>query len=962
MFGSIVSACCRYKHFVAKAIDILGLGPWGYWRSDAGVNGKLAVDLANTIGAAQVDYNSGTTHSIDGSTVSAYIVCDSDDWSNATKQILYTINDGTTTNEIELSTAGGTMSVKATLGGTTTTATYTHTYTGFNHILVSVTENSTTGITIYSNGSEVTYGGSRDTTGDTFSATLTTVYEGGSNLSTSNPLDGALDQFVIANNYDLSADASTFYGDAGKGIKEGDLVGSESFYNSVQASNGGSWYDHDTPARPGRESSQEKHALNIDGNKFAEVDDSTEFSFGNGTTDSPFSIGGWIYMDDATDFVMFSKDGSSSNREYAARFVSDEIQLYLIDGSLGTGNYIGRKVTGVTSNESKWVHIVFTYNGSGLSSGIKIYINGVQCDDDNVQGGMYTAMDNKSENFRIGRQGPIYSDGKIDEMFVYDGVLDEDTHGEIATLYNGGEVKSADELLEVGDSATLISSWSFNGQTVKTVGNDSYGSNHLTPNNIVNADLVPGVKDARTQYAELNGSSDYLRYSSPAPFIVGNNPMTWVFDLEVGGYSEDIINVYTTPYSGANIAYYVAVNVTGKIGMFIWDDSGNILKTETDKGYSVGERVQIAFTYDGGTDTTNINCYVRDGATGDWSNPAQTKSDTGYTAMTNNGTEVLDFGFHPTVYSSHKFYMASFLTEELSLTSLNTNWKLTDYDSYTGSTTNLVSWYDFENSADLGKDSHSTNDLTVNGSPTVGAARDTGLDLTPSGTLTFVGGQVVGQVINEENVFSKSDTSGNSNDFEQATVGDQPIGIEDGFGTGESLQHWHDGTKNYLKTNTSPYWSGDWAVAVVVKVLTTPTGTEYVMSQWGATDKMWGIRVTSGGEIRVAISNDGTAATFTTGFSFTEDTWYVYVATHEDGVEIAHYVYDTTGTLLDSDVVAHTTGMHDGSGVNELILGGSDNNKFDGETADAVAFQKVLTEAERTTVVNEILTNVGLIS
>lgn len=761
MFGSIVSACCRYKHFVAKAIDILGLGPWGYWRSDAGVNGKLAADLNGTTDELTISDDTFTTSngSADESfSIMAWVRRDSSATfpictleTNASDfEYSFYLGSSSTGPRFRITDGGiGNRNTKVSADDITDTTNFHQVVATYDGANVGV-DDPVDHIKIYIDGAEVTYDAD-DITGTyvAMSGAINQLRIGQAQWASSFA-DGKIDQFVFFKSYVLTSQDVTDLYNSGNGLKDGDLAGTENFYNSSRADNGGAWYDFDTPARPGRESSQEVHGVSFkSGVTYLKDPDNTSINFGSASGDKPFSAGCWIQFGTLPSSAGFSRSimgrgtNSDGDLEWCLVYNGGDkgIVLFLCDGSAFV-NYIRFYVTNATLGlvVDTWYHLGFTYNGDESSPVVDFYLNGVKFTGiAGTSGGSYSTnpMPNGgTQQFMIGgnlihNQIP---DTIVDEAFVYSGVV---TDAEWATLYYGGTVAEASTLLITGSDATnpasLVESYSFNGQTVATVGTATYGSSDLTDTNLAEADLVGG------------------------------------------------------------------------------------------------------------------------------------------------------------------------------------------------------------------KDS---------------------LDLIPTGITSadFVGGQVVGKVINEENVFSKSDTSGNSNDFEQAAVGDQPIGIEDGFGTGESLQHWHDGTKNYLKTNTSPYWSGDWAVAVAVKVLTTPTGTEYVMSQWGATDKMWGIRVTSGGEIRVAISNDGTAATFTTGFSFTEDTWYVYVATHEDGVEIAHYVYDTTGTLLDSDVVAHTTGMHDGSGVNELILGGSDNNKFDGETADAVAFQKVLTEAERTTVVNEILTNVGLIS
>jgi len=527
-----------FRHWTKTAVvaaaqtitDIANL--WGYWRSDTGVNGKLAVDLANTIGSAQVDYLSNTSHNIDGSVVSAHIVCDSDDWSNATKQILFTINDGSTANEIEVSTASGTMSVKATLGSTTTTATYTHTYSGFNHILVSVTENSATGIKIYSNGSEVTYGGSQDTTGDTFSATMTTVYEGGSNLSTSNPLDGAIDQFVIANGYDLTADASTFYGDSGVGIKFGDLVGTEGFYNYVIASGGGCWVDHDSPKNFGRESSQETHAVYLSGtvnDYFSST--SSDFNFGG----SAFSIGAWVKLDDNSTIDTFIGKIISEtigNRCFGIFFANGKPSLSIYDSS---NNQIAKRYD--VDIGTGWNHVFWTYNGNGTDyTNITIYVNGVDVGGIDLDSGIFGGW-NEVETFEIGKNrisGLSNFSGKVDQVQVYNAAIDPTPTG--LDLHNSGvPLNYAD--LSAAQKTNLVSHWDFNEQDHTIIGQDSHTNlNHLTPNNIGELDLVGG-KDSLDLTENGIDSSNAVAGVVVGQVINQENVFSWT---DLSGNSNDL--------------------------------------------------------------------------------------------------------------------------------------------------------------------------------------------------------------------------------------------------------------------------------------------------------------------------------------------------------------------------------------------------------------------------------------
>jgi hypothetical protein len=58
-------------------------------------------------------------------------------------------------------------------------------------------------------------------------------------------------------------------------------------------------------------------SFNFDGSDgYINFGDNDLYSFGNGSSDSPFSTNSWVNMTDATDFLVFVKD-ASGNREYA---------------------------------------------------------------------------------------------------------------------------------------------------------------------------------------------------------------------------------------------------------------------------------------------------------------------------------------------------------------------------------------------------------------------------------------------------------------------------------------------------------------------------------------------------------------------------------------------------------------------------------------------------------------------
>ncbi len=247
---------------------------------------------------------------------------------------------------------------------------------------------------------------------------------------------------------------------------------------------------------------------------YIDCGDSDSFSFGDGATDSPFSISAWVNMADATNFITIAKD-ANSGREYVIRTLSDDkLYFYLLDNI--NGGYVGRISSGtVTSNQSTWIHTSYTYNGNSSSSGIKIYLNGSQVDNANYEGGSYTAMSNTSTNLNIGRQerGLNYGSGPISNVAIFNSTL---TASQVSTLYNGGTPETA-------ISFSPVSWWKLDtgGSTITDYGSGgNNGTNNgaaLVSSDVITPQPVNGVSttlpSTALQQSDLQFDSPYSNYS-----------------------------------------------------------------------------------------------------------------------------------------------------------------------------------------------------------------------------------------------------------------------------------------------------------------------------------------------------------------------------------------------------------------------------------------------------------------
>ena len=205
------------------------------------------------------------------------------------------------------------------------------------------------------------------------------------------------------------------------------------------------------------------YSLDFDGvDDYVTFGDSNDFSFGNGTSDTPFSISAWINMNDATKFRILSKSASGTNIEWLFGVGgSDKLGIFLYDSA--GANQIKRESAAITSDEGSWINVAATYNGSGSNTDLNLYINGIDENDSVGKTGTYVAMHNGTAPLNMGRfvsdsGSATYSDGNIDEISLWGKEL---SSGEVSAIYNSGTPT------DLSGESNLIGYWR-NGDTAGT--------------------------------------------------------------------------------------------------------------------------------------------------------------------------------------------------------------------------------------------------------------------------------------------------------------------------------------------------------------------------------------------------------------------------------------------------------------------------------------------------------------
>jgi hypothetical protein len=140
--------------------------------------------------------------------------------------------------------------------------------------------------------------------------------------------------------------------------------------------------------------------------RYVTVPDSDDFSFTNGVNDLPFSVSMWVQnlAISSSGNWYANKRGAGSTQEWQILWEqsSSRIVVQLLSG----GTFTNRIECSSTANPfglSTWVHIVVTYSGSGLASGIRIYVNGVDVTSTTATVGTYVGMSNTASTLGFGQ-------------------------------------------------------------------------------------------------------------------------------------------------------------------------------------------------------------------------------------------------------------------------------------------------------------------------------------------------------------------------------------------------------------------------------------------------------------------------------------------------------------------------------------------------------------------------------
>ena len=521
------------------------------------------------------------------------------------------------------------------------------------------------------------------------------------------PYPRPIDQHLIFNKSLSSTEVSALY-NSGSGLNHKDLDGTETFYSNIVA-----WYDFNVQSNFGRNYAEESHAVAISGSKYFELSNQTYTDL---SSTADWGIGGWVKVTDelgsfgAKPLVFASDTSINYNNRLilcsvtTGSFTPARRLFFALYDSANPNDRIAIASVN-TINLNEYTHIYFRYRGSSVDSGtaaaMDVFINGIKQTVTNNDAGTYTSSGNPNYFRFFNISGLGVGTGILDEVdqLRIDNTALSDS--EVSDVYNSGQLKNYTDL-SASELASIDGYYDFNEQTIDLLGQDSFGSNDLTPTSIVDADLVGGVKDARTQYA-TTGSLNY--FTAPERFkFVDESFTVWYHGQAFTSTGND---QYIFSRSSGQFDFAMGYDFGWK--MIAYDGATNQIALTSATANSNQYYFQ-SFTYDYPNEQFIIRVYEEDGSLIEK-----------LTFNLPNGFTLRDFGVDALIA---KVFAGSPPAADITIKSLAfLNEAVTDsktedwvaigangtYSDYTGSTANLVEWYDFENSAQLGQASVNNN-------------------------------------------------------------------------------------------------------------------------------------------------------------------------------------------------------------------------------------------------------------
>ncbi len=157
----------------------------------------------------------------------------------------------------------------------------------------------------------------------------------------------------------------------------------------------------------------------------------------------PLSISAWINprsMGERDEGMILGKYGNGGEFRLEFKFAGGSNALMFARNYDGTPNILRQITANNAITMNTWQHVAVTWDGSGSSANIKIYVNGVETGYQSPLNGGGTMISDTDSDFTIGNQSTLIRafDGSIDDVRLYNRVLSpqeiSDIYGYVGTV------------------------------------------------------------------------------------------------------------------------------------------------------------------------------------------------------------------------------------------------------------------------------------------------------------------------------------------------------------------------------------------------------------------------------------------------------------------------------------------------------------------------------------------------
>ena len=339
---------------------------------------------------------------------------------------------------------------------------------------------------------------------------------------------------------------------------------------------------------------QDKHSLYFDGtNDYISIADSNVLSFGDSVTDSAFSISCRVKLDGLSKqrFVTKSESGGSAIEYMLGTTAGNAFYVQLFDATSSASISF---ISSTAPSIGVWYHVLMTYDGSGLNTGLALYIDGSSIS--GTPGGSgYTAMHNTAATFNIGARldTPQYTNGKISQVGVWNSKL---TGAEVTAIYNSGQgLDLSSNSGNYVSSANLVGYWRLNeGSGTNTA--DSSGNGHkgtLTNGPLWKYD-TPSLSPSPNYSVNFDGTNDYVQTTFRPTNGSDITASCWIKTTATSNG-----RIFAN-YNGGNSLFYFQM-ASNKLAADARDDAGILLRLWGTSGPDIndGEWHHVAVVVNG---------------------------------------------------------------------------------------------------------------------------------------------------------------------------------------------------------------------------------------------------------------------------------------------------------------------------------------------------------------------------